>query len=612
MAGSGGHHKIEVRDNALGQKMAAAGARLIADYGGYKLYDAPDAMTNLPADKVELRDDYNVIALNAARLDTTQPAAQALRKKAGNFSGNRLHLIQFAGPVQAAWRQELLEAGVKIVSYIPHNAYLVYGDTASLARVQALAAAAPHVQWEGAYADEYKIHPAAKAGAAKGDQFAIQLMADEAANAATLQLIDRLKRAPVSRERKVLHYLDVVVRVAPADLPQIAARPDVISIQPYGRPRKLCERQDQIVAGNLSGSSPSGPGYLNWLASRGFTQAQFSASGFSVDVSDSGIDNGTAHPNHFGLYVAGETNEASRVVYARLEGMPNPGSTIEGCDGHGNINAHIVGGYDDGSGFPFEDSAGYHYGLGVCPYVALGSSVIFDPTNFTDASYEDLMSQAYAEPNRARISNNSWGDSFADGTYNLDAQEYDALVRDAQPDGSAYAAPGNQEMVIVFAAGNDGPTAGSVSPPGTGKNIISVGAAESVQAFGAGGPRRHDRQPGQQRQRHGRVSPGAVRARMAARSPTWSPRARISAAARPRTRTPIRRREPRSHVSWTTRPIASEWTAVRTAASFFPTAGRNFTPPPRARAIRRRAFRAGARWCGSISSTRAGRRPVRP
>ena len=480
-AGAGGRHKIEVRDRALGEKMAAAGARLIADYGGYQLYDAPDSMAHFPADKAELRDDYNFIALNAVRLDTTQPAVKALRKKIGSFSGNRLHLVQFAGPVQTAWRQGLLEAGVKIVSYIPHNAYLVYGDAASLARVQDLAAA-PHVQWEGAYADEYKIHPSAKAGAAKGDQFAIQLMADGAANAATLQLIDRLKRAPVSRQRRVLHYLDVVVRVAPADLPQIAARPDVISIQPYVTPRKLCERQDQIVAGNLSGTAPIGPGYLNWLEGRGFTQGQFSASGFSVDISDSGIDNGTTSPNHFGLYVNGETTNASRVIYNRLEGMPNPGSTLEGCDGHGNINAHIAGGYDNRSGFPFEDSAYYHYGLGTCPYVLLGSSVIFDPTNFTDPSYEDLMSQAYFDG--ARISNNSWGDGGEDGAYNLDAQEYDALVRDAQPEGSAYPAPGNQEMVIAFAAGNDGPVTNSVSPPGTGKNIICVGAAESVQPFG--------------------------------------------------------------------------------------------------------------------------------
>ena len=205
------------------------------------------------------------------------------------------------------------------------------------------------------------------------------------------------------------------------------------------------------MAGNLSGSVPSGPGYLAWLGSKGFSQSQFTASGFSVDVSDSGIDDGTTLPHHFGLYADGVISSAnSRVIYNRLEGTA---------------------------------SSGYHFGLGVCPFVSLGSSVIFDPTNFTSPVYEDLMSQAYEDG--ARISNNSWGDSGGteDSLYTLDSQEYDALVRDAQPSGSAYPAAGNQEMVIVFAAGNDGPNAGSVSPPATGKNIISVGAAQNVQPF---------------------------------------------------------------------------------------------------------------------------------
>ncbi len=299
---------------------------------------------------------------------------------------------------------------MQIVSYIPHNAYLVYGDAASLARVQALAAAAPHVQWEGAYVDEYKIHPAAKAGAAKGDQFAIQLMADEAANAATLQLIDRLKLAPVSRERTVLHYLDVVVRGRPRPTWRRSPRGRTwFPFSPTARRASFANGRTRSWRAICPAQVPAGlDTWPGWRAG-GSPRRSLARRVLSVDVSDSGIDNGTAHPNHFGLYVAGETNEASRVVYDRLEGMPNPGSTIEGCDGHGNINAHIVGGYDDGSGFPFEDSAGYHYGLGVCPFVALGSSVIFDPTNFTDASYEDLMSQAYAE-RCARISNNSWGD----------------------------------------------------------------------------------------------------------------------------------------------------------------------------------------------------------
>jgi hypothetical protein len=477
-----GHHKVQVNDRALGEKMAAGGARLIADYGGFQLYDAPDSMTHFPADKAELRDDYNLILLNARRLDTSTAQVKALRKPAGSFDGKRLHLVQFAGPIQPDWRQALLDAGAQIVSYIPHNTYLIYGDAAALAHAQAMAANTPHVQWEGVYLDEYKIHPSAKPGPVKIDQFAIQLMLDDAANAGTLKLIDQLKLAPMTRQRRVLNFVDVVARMAPGNLAQIAARPDVISIQPYETPRKLCERQDQIVAGNLSGDAPSGPGYLAWLQSHGFNQSQFEASGFSVDISDSGIDDGTTHPNHFGLYVDGDSANASRVIYNRLEGIPNPGSTLVGCSGHGNLNAHIVGGYDDRSGFPYADIAGYHYGLGVCPFAMLGSSVIFDPTNWTNPSFEDLMSQAYADG--ARISNNSWGDGpNEDGLYNVDSQEYDALVRDAQPEGSVNAAPGNQEMVIVFAAGNDGPTTESVSPPATGKNIISVGAAQNVQSF---------------------------------------------------------------------------------------------------------------------------------
>ena len=80
--------------------------------------------------------------------------------------------------------------------------------------------------------------------------------------------------------------------------------------------------------------------------------------------------------------------------------------------------------------------------------------------------------QAYA--GGARISSNSWGGG-GHGGYNSDSQEYDALVRDAQPGVS-----GNQQMVEVFAAGNAGGSPETVSPPATGKNVIAVGATEGV------------------------------------------------------------------------------------------------------------------------------------
>jgi len=163
-----------------------------------------------------------------------------------------------------------------------------------------------------------------------------------------------------------------------------------------------------------------------------------------------------------------------------LEGTANSGSTRQGCDGHGSLNSHIIAGFNDqANGFPHTDSVGFHYGLGVCPFVNVGSSVIFDPDKFTSPNYANLQSRAYNDG--ARVSNNSWGGDTA-GDYDIDAQEYDVLVRDAQPSGSTFSTAGNQQMVIVFAAGNAGSGAQTVGSPGTAKNIITVGAAENVQS----------------------------------------------------------------------------------------------------------------------------------
>ena len=271
------------------------------------------------------------------------------------------------------------------------------------------------------------------------------------------------------------------MRLRAQDLKLIAAQPDVISIQPYLIPRKQDERQDQIVAGNLTGNVPTAPGYLAWLAGKGFTQVQFTTSGFVVDMSDSGIDNGTTSPNHFALYELGDTDNSSRVIYNDWKAHPIiRGSTLQGCDGHGNLNTHIVCAYDDQpAGFPHTDSDGYYYDLGVCPFVRVGSSVIFDPLEFTYPDFPTLASHAYQ--NGARISNNSWGDSLGnrnDNSYNSDSQAYDALVRDAQPD-----VGGNQEMVFVFSDGDGGPSSGTVTAPSTAKNVIAVGGIENVRSM---------------------------------------------------------------------------------------------------------------------------------
>lgn len=483
-------HKLRVEDPAVVRALVAQGAKVVGDYGAFSVLAADDALLNGVTNRVEIADDWNLIRLNAGQLDTSAPGTRALRKTRGAFAGKRLHLVQFAGPVKPGWLAELKANGVQVVSYIPENAYLIYGDFAALAKMQSWAGTAAFTQWEGEYTQDLKVHPQARAlvarradGSFNVADFAIQLIADTNANVSTVALIDQLKAAPIQIDRQMEPYRNIVVSLRSDQLDVIAAQPDVISIQPYVQPKLRDERQDQIVAGNLNGTVPSGPGYLAWLASKGFTQQQFDNSGFVVDVADSGIDNGTLVPGHFGLYRNGDSTQSSRVAYSRFEGTAHAGGTLSGCDGHGTLNSHIIGNYDGYTGFQHVDSAGYSYGVGVCPFVKVGASVIFDNSvpnrDFTSPNYVTMADHAYGSG--ARISNNSWG-SDVNGIYDFDAQSYDKLVRDAQS-----SVGGNQEMTFVFAAGNAGPctprSSQGIDSPGSAKNVITVGASENVRSL---------------------------------------------------------------------------------------------------------------------------------
>ena len=427
--------------------------------------------------------DHSEILLNSGAINTSTPEMQAAKISVSNFEGKSLHLVQFAGPITDEGYKSLARTGVRIVAYIPYYAYLVYGDETNIAGLQSLASSKNYIQWDGPFLDQYKIHPFALPTPPKGierktDVYEIQLVEDDEVNNNTLAAIGQWQLEPYQNISKELGYVNIKVRLVPESVFEIAKQPDVVSIQVAPVPALNDERQDVIISGNITGNNPTGPGYLGFLASKGFNQSQFSSSGFGVDVSDDGVDNGTASPLNAALFELGNKSNPDRLVYVRRE--PAGAGEIRGCFGHGNLNTHIVAGYNDLAGFPHEDGTGFNYNLGVCPFCRTGNSVIFTP-GFTFPDYEDLQSRAYNDG--MRLSTNSWGADVA-GAYNSDSQRYDALVRDAQPTGSAIPAAGNQEMVILFSSGNQGPSAGTVGSPGTAKNVITVGAAENVQAFG--------------------------------------------------------------------------------------------------------------------------------
>ncbi len=440
-------------------------------------------------------DDPGMILLNAVRINAKSEEGQAMRQSVGSFSGKRMHIVKFRGPVEGEWFKSLTSTGAEIIDYIPNFAYLVYGDAGTLQLIQSNAnAVGSPIEWDGVYKDEYRFAPNVwretpeKDGALipSSDQFQIQLYKDGPVNDETLDFVKSIQTSPIKGQQNVLHYVNFVVGLDKDGLTKLASRPDVISIVPYFEKRKMDERQAIIMTGDLNGNVPNPGNYMSYLAGKGFTQAQFDTSGFAVDVTDSGIDTATpASPTQFLLRKFGDPANTSRFIYSRLEGTAHSGSTLQGCDGHGNLNATIIGGYvPDGApfnAFPHMDASGFRYGMGLAPFVKVGSSVIFDPDTFTSPNYSNLQSKAYND--NARISSNSWGSSL--NTYTTDSQAYDSLVRDAQQSGSTFPAAGNQEMVILFAAGNGGSGSNTVGEPGTAKNVITVGASENVQAFGA-------------------------------------------------------------------------------------------------------------------------------
>ncbi len=197
-----------------------------------------------------------------------------------------------------------------------------------------------------------------------------------------------------------------------------------------------------------------------------------------VAVVDDGVDNGTTNPLHKDFRVLGVPANASRIqANVDCTGGGNPRAIA----GHGNINAGIIGGYNNGTGAANQDANGFNYGLGIDPFVRLSNIKIFtdgggfNTTACAGGTYRGIVEQAVTQG--ASITSNSWGANVG-GAYTAASQEFDAYTRDASTAG------GVQPLFHVFSAGNAGSGANTIGAPGTAKNVLTVGATENVRDQG--------------------------------------------------------------------------------------------------------------------------------
>ncbi len=403
-------------------------------------------------------------------------ALSTLQPNRASSVAKRLRIIQFTGVTKSAWIEELRSTGVEIIGYLPNNAYILRGTAEQFAEIAALPAAHPTaragaIQWMGRFEAINKIAPQyddellSAPGDARTD-VEIELLDAPETDVAMDRIqaaAERVNRAP----RRFLHYVVLSVRLPVAELLNLAEIEEVLFIAPDSPARPNDERSAQIVAGNLLGDGvqPIAPGYRTWLAAKGLDFESDTV----VDVTDSGMDRGSTLASLIHSEFR-DANEGSRVIYNTNY---NQGDSGEDRGGHGTLVASIIAGR--GTTSPLDDDD-YLYGLGIDPNAKVGASRIFNDQGSLpfQLSLTTLAATAYAKG--ARISNNSWGS--AGNAYTTTAQEYDALTRDAQPN-----VPGNQEMLFVFAAGNQG-TLGKIDSPGTAKNVITVAASENYRPAG--------------------------------------------------------------------------------------------------------------------------------
>jgi hypothetical protein len=449
------------------------------DYGSFKMViideqaiGGREALINLQ-DKI--KDEQNLIAINGYILDTTDgelslnraptdlrqtDMADALNEKGSPRGG--LYIVHFIGPIKDSWLKELRDTGAEIVSYIPNNAYIIRANSVEAFALSKFRSR-NFVQFVGDYEPAFRLSPMLQNVRASEatDLIDITVQVIDGANVkATLRQLESVATEFVS-EHQVLNYRNVALKVSAARLGEIASMENVFAVEERTQREKLDEAQGQIVAGNLSGNTPTGPGYLTFLANKGFNSSQFGS--FAVNVVDDAytLTGASQHPDL----------PASRVPFQN-----NPTNQSGVQEGHGFLNSHIVGGFNNGTGTALEDANGFNYGLGIAPWARVGVTAIFGPGSASSTTWEGT---AYGQS--ARVSSNSWGYTSV-FRYDTNAQEYDRIVRDSQT-GTA----GNQQMIVVFAAGNSGSGSNTVSSPGTAKNVITAGASENVRQTGTDG-----------------------------------------------------------------------------------------------------------------------------
>jgi|GEM_PF-3410159 hypothetical protein len=365
-----------------------------------------------------------------------------------------VQIVQLSGPITTSDRAMIERTGVEILEYLPEYAYVVRGTPSQFAEIAHL----PQVLAVLPLTAADKMAPALLTAAQQGRLRLADMQIIPWPGQAS-QLQSDLRAFALRRDSIVDH----------AALLRVAALDAVRWIEPLRQPRL----QNDVARS------------LMHIDTAAWQRSGLYGAGQIVAVADTGLDTGnpdTLSPDFAGRIVATHTLRSN-----------------EWGDPHGH-GTHVIGSILGSGRTSGADPATRSYAnsfAGVAPEAQLVLQAFEADAEGAISGLPDdlygLYAQAYQDG--ARIHSNSWGSptgplndwSARYGGYTYDSQRTDAFLWD-HPDMSILFAAGNEARDGTLndanlCVGSDGVIdEDSLLAPATAKNVVSVGAAESVRS----------------------------------------------------------------------------------------------------------------------------------
>uniref|UniRef100_A0A7C4TGP0 Peptidase S8/S53 domain-containing protein n=1 Tax=candidate division WOR-3 bacterium TaxID=2052148 RepID=A0A7C4TGP0_UNCW3 len=348
------------------------------------------------------------------------------------------YIVQCKGPILKGWKEELKNAGIQILGYIPDYAYIVRMDRSQ----KDLISQREFINWIGLWHPAYKIHPKLKD---KTGFFKVTILIYDTED--LTEVLGKIRSVGV----RILDASECVSKLVIAEISasKLNALANIKGIHWIEEHDEL-EFHNNYATRTVQGGSATGDTVI-W-------RKGIKGQGQILGTTDSGITTG-----HWAFYDASYpiTTWGSYPNHRKIVNYSRGGSSATFGDEsanywHGTHTAGTVCGDDS-----------YNGGTSVYDGVAKLCKLSFVDIGYSGglsiwSDLNQLWDTSYAYG--ARIVSNSWGELYPDGDYEADDAEADQFMWR------------RKDCLLVISAGNSGPNAGTTASPGDAKSALTVGA----------------------------------------------------------------------------------------------------------------------------------------